>query len=173
MPAEAGTGGQVAPSTYRWVNMTPASSQVIPAAACRTYESLFDSVTRLPGWPILIDRTAMALARCERRGSQVLVLVLEDVRSDRGVPIHVRVAAAALQACVRTEDTIARVDERTIVVVCNEIGADSDGAQIARRLLTRAGLECRMGIALSGGHDDPKSLLTTAVRDVREQRAGV
>ena len=153
--------------------MTQASSPVIPVTACRTYESLFDSVTRLPGWPILIDRTAMALARAERRRTQVLVLVLKDVRSDRGVAIHVRVAVAALRACVRTEDTIARVDERTIVVVCGEIGADSDGAGIARRLLTSAGLECRMGIALSAGHDDPKSLLTSAVRDLRDHRAGV
>ena len=57
--------------------------------------------------------------------------------------------------------------------MCNEIGADSDGAHIARRLLTEAEIECRIGIALSGGHDDPKSLLTEAVRDARAERAVV
>ena len=153
--------------------MSANERQVIPAAACRTYESLFDAVTRLPGWPLLLDRTQMALRRAARRDSQVLVLVLEDVRSDRGDALNVTAAVASISARLRAEDTIARVDERTVVIVCNEIGRDTDGAHIARRLLTQAGIECRIGIALSGGHDDPKSLLSAAVLDARAQRAVV
>jgi GGDEF domain-containing protein len=152
--------------------MRTAPTQLIPPEACRIYESLFDDVTRLPGWAVLIDRTAVALARATRTKRQVLVLVLDGVRAHRGARFDLQRSVSALRSLLRSDDTIARVDERTIIVVCNDIAADTDAAQVARRLVAHAELECGIGIALSGGHDDPRSFLTEAVRDARGPRIG-
>jgi GGDEF domain-containing protein len=144
--------------------------QVVPVAACKTYDSLFDAVTRLPGWPILLDRTAVALSRASRLESQVMIVVLDDVKAFRGATLDLRAAVAALRERLRADDAVARVDERTLIVVCNDVKLDADAAQIARRLVAHSGIDANLGIALSGGHDDPKSLLTDAVRNARERR---
>jgi GGDEF domain-containing protein len=153
--------------------MVTSTEQVIPAVACTTYEALFDVATRLPGWPIVLDRTAVALARASRLESQVMIVVLDDVKAFRGATIDLPGAVAALRERLRADDTVARVDERTLIVVCNDVKLDVDAARIARRLVAHSGVDANLGIALSGGHDDPKSLLTEAVRDAREHRVAV
>jgi GGDEF domain-containing protein len=155
------------------ISMALNAEQVIPPAASRTYEALFDAATRLPGWPLLIDRTAVALTRARRNGSQVLVAVLGDVRAHRELVIDVRAVVATLRDQLRGDDTIGRVDERTLIIVCNDVSFDSDAAQIVRRLIANSNIDCTMGISLSAGHDDARSLLTAAVRDGQQQRAAV
>lgn len=147
--------------------MAPDPGRVIPIEACRSYESLFDDRTRLPGWTLLIDRTSVALARAARRDRQAMVVVLDAIRAHPGTSFDLRASVGALRARLRSDDTIARVEDRTLVVVCNEIDADADAAGVARRLVTHVGIDCELGIALSGGHDDAISLLTQAVRDAR------
>jgi len=150
--------------------MIPSIGQVIPPAASRTYESLFDTQTRLPGWPLLIDRTSVALARAARNKSQVMIAVLGDVRAHRELATDIRAVVASLRERLRMDDTIARVDERTLIVVGNQVDADADAAQIVRRLVAHARIDCTIGISLSGGHDDARSLLSTAVREARAAR---
>jgi GGDEF domain-containing protein len=42
------------------------------------YEMLLDPLTGLPRWGLLLDRTAVALARARRSGTTVAIFVIED-----------------------------------------------------------------------------------------------
>ncbi|MET0628861.1 MAG: hypothetical protein ABW033_10425 [Acidimicrobiia bacterium] len=144
--------------------------QAIPVSAYRTYESLFDPGTHLPGWVLLLDRTTVALARAARNDKQVMVAVLSHPHDYTGARADMKATTTIIGAHLRRDDTLARVDEHTLVVVCNDLKADADAAKIARRLLSLARVQCNLGIVMSGGHDDPRSLLDLVMRDAREQR---
>lgn len=146
------------------------TGQAIPVSAYRTYESLFDPGTHLPGWVLLLDRTTVALARAARNDKQVMVAVLSNPHDYQGARADMKATTTIIRAHLRRDDTLARIDERTLVVVCNDLQADADAAKIARRLLSLARVQCDLGIVLSGGHDDPRSLLNLVLRDAQEQR---
>src|SRR5947207_10956132 len=82
------------------------------------YELLLDSLTGLPRWALLIDRTAVSLARARRTGNQIAVFVLDDPRYSAGPPDIVRIAKV-LESRVRPDDTLARIGDRRFAVVCN------------------------------------------------------
>ncbi|MFI5047206.1 MAG: hypothetical protein ACHQIG_09085 [Acidimicrobiia bacterium] len=149
------------------------ATQMVPADACRTYESLFDPETRLPGWVLLLDRTTVALTRAARNGTQVLVAVIHRPRTHAGRRADMHLTAQAIRSQLRRDDTIARVDDDTLVVVCNDLEADTDAAQVARRFVAHAKVTCDLGITLSGGHDDARSLLDLVVRDAHDQALAV
>jgi GGDEF domain-containing protein len=149
------------------------ASQVVPIDASRTYESLFDAETRLPGWVLLLDRTTVALTRATRNGTQVLVAVIHRPRDQHGRRADMLETANAIRRQLRRDDTIARVDRDTLIVVCNDLEADTDAAQVARRFVANTHLTCDIGIALSGGHDDARSLLDLVVRDAHDQPLAV
>jgi len=89
------------------------------------YETLLDSLTGLPRWGLLIDRTAVALGRAARAGTEVAVFVLDDPHfADR--PHDVLAVARTLQDRIRPDDTLARIGDRRFAVVCNDIRADED-----------------------------------------------
>jgi GGDEF domain-containing protein len=156
------------------LDMAMDAPQVVPVDACRTYESLFDSETRLPGWVLLLDRTEVALTRAARNGTQVLVAVIHHPRVlGGGSKADMGDVATAIRSQLRRDDTIARVDEDTLVVVCNDLEADTDAAQVARRFVAHARVACDLGITLSGGHDDARSLLNLVVRDAHHQELAV
>jgi GGDEF domain-containing protein len=147
--------------------------QAVPVDACRTYESLFDPETGLPGWVLLLDRTEVALTRATRNGTQVLVAVIHQPRVPSGRKADMGETADAIRSQLRRDDTIARVDPDTLVVVCNDLEADTDAAQVARRFVAHARVTCDLGITLSGGHDDARSLLELVVRDAHHQELAV
>jgi GGDEF domain-containing protein len=149
------------------------ATRAVPPDACRTYESLFDAETRLPGWVLLLDRTEVALTRAARNGTQVLVAVIHRPRTHSGRKADMGATATAIRSQLRRDDTIARVDADTLVVVCNDLEADTDAAQVARRFVAHAQVVCDLGITLSGGHDDARSLLDLVVRDARDQALAV
>jgi GGDEF domain-containing protein len=144
--------------------MQRVTSSVIPSEDCAQYEALFDPATRLPRWALLLDRTEVALARAQRVNRKVAVFVLDDVQSFSGALPDMARFVVALQGKVRSDDTIARVAERTFVVVCNNIGRDKDAALVAQRLVQHTDVVCRLGIALSGAGDDAPTLLSSAVK---------
>src|SRR6185369_4514250 len=75
------------------------------------YETLLDSLTGLPRWGLLIDRTAVAIARAERSGTEVAVFVVEQPHfADRAYDV-LRVVEA-LQDRLRPDDTLARIGEQ-------------------------------------------------------------
>lgn len=121
------------------------------------YDILLDSLTGLPRWALLIDRTAVALARARRTGRQVAVFVLEDPHFV-GAPRDILRVVEILQSLIRPDDALARIGDHRFAVVCNDIRQDEDAALVARRLIYDAGFVCGLGVAL-GCDDDPPELV--------------
>jgi hypothetical protein len=127
------------------------------------YHRMFDRQTGLPRWPLLLDRTSIALARAGRGDRVVAVFVLEDPRQFDGTVPDFPDLAQRLQSWVRPDDTVARPAHRTFVVVCNEIARDQDAAGVARRLVQSSGVLCKLGVALGGPDDSAQSLIERAL----------
>ena len=127
------------------------------------YHRMFDRQTGLPRWPLLLDRTSIALARANRRDCVTAVFVIEDPRGFDGTVPDFAEFAARLQSLVRPDDTVARAAHRTFVVVCNEIARDQDAAAVARRLVQSSGVLCKLGVALGRPDDSPQSLIGRAL----------
>jgi hypothetical protein len=127
------------------------------------YHRMFDRQTGLPRWPLLLDRTSIALARANRCDRAVAVFVLQDPRGFDGTVPDFADLAQRLQSRLRPDDTVARAAHRTFVVVCNEIARDQDAAAVARRLLQSSGLLCQLGVALGAPDDSAQSLIERAL----------
>jgi GGDEF domain-containing protein len=128
------------------------------------YDSLFDPVTQLPTWALLVDRTHMALAHALRTNRNIAVFVLEDPRPVGGRPFDTLEFAYQLRGQVRTDDTVARIGPTTFVVVCNEVDALGDDLSvIAERFSSSLGVTCRIGAALGEIGDAPERLLYCAI----------
>jgi GGDEF domain-containing protein len=126
------------------------------------YETLLDSLTGLPRWALLIDRTGVALARAARADTEVAVFVLDDPHfADR--PHDVLGVARTLQDRLRPDDTLARIGDRRFAVVCNDIRADEDAAQVARRLVWDSGLQCGLGVAIGKREEAPEQVIGRAL----------
>jgi GGDEF domain-containing protein len=123
------------------------------------YDRMFDRETGLPRWPLLLDRTSIALARAHRVNRVVAVFVLDDPRLFDGALPDFGDLGQRLVARVRPDDTVARVGRRTFVVVCNDIRRDQDAAAVAQRLVHNSGVIARLGVALGVPGDTPESLL--------------
>jgi GGDEF domain-containing protein len=130
------------------------------------YESLFDDLTRLPQWPLLVDRTHMALARALRLDRSIAIVVVDRPRRVDGLPIDLVEFAYELRARVRTDDTVARIGPNTFVVVCNEVDElDPDPLLIAARLVLTLGVACRLGAVIGEVGDAPERLLIEAIEE--------
>ena len=126
------------------------------------YETLLDSLTGLPRWGLLIDRTAVAIARAQRGGTTMAVFVLDDPHfPDR--PHDVLAVVKVLQSRLRPDDTLARIGDRRFAVVCNDIQADEDAALVARRLVYTSGLVSGLGVALANDQDPPELVIGNAL----------
>jgi GGDEF domain-containing protein len=126
------------------------------------YETLLDSLTGLPRWGLLIDRTAVAIARAQRSGNTVAIFVLDDPHfPDR--PYDILAVVEQLRSRIRPDDTLARIGDRRFAVVCNEILADEDAALVARRLVYASGLVSGLGVALGNDHDPPEVVIARAL----------
>ena len=102
----------------------------------RQYEALRDPPTRLPLSALLIDRVAVAIARAQRANRCVAVLVLSNIRScTPSITVDLRGLAQTLQHRLRPDDTVARVGDSALVVVCDAIGTDEEARRIARRVM--------------------------------------
>jgi GGDEF domain-containing protein len=127
------------------------------------YERMFDRETGLPRWPLLLDRTTIALARAHRVNRVVAAFVFDDPRGFDGELPAFRELGQRFVDRVRPDDTVARVARRTFVVVCNDIRRDEDAAVVAQRLLQNSGVFARLGVSLGVPGDTPDSLLARAL----------
>jgi GGDEF domain-containing protein len=129
------------------------------------YEHLFDPQTRLAKWALLLDRTTIALARSRRTGSQVALFVLDEPHFGSG-PNDLSGIVATLLPRLRPDDTLARIGDLRLAVMCNEMRADEDAALVARRLIYETGIICGLGVALGATDDTPDGLISRALREL-------
>ena len=141
-----------------------AAAPLIPEFDRRQYEALFDPGTRLPKRALLIDRVGVAILRARRINRFVAVMVLSNIRSCTATSaIDLQAVAQMLQCRLRTDDTVARVGDSVLVVVCNAVDTDDNARLLAQRMMEGTGIVCRIGITLSAEQQDPEIVLAHAL----------
>lgn len=139
-----------------------------------------DALTGLPNRPMLEDRMQRALARCERSGASLSLMLIDlddfkQVNDHHGHAVGDRLlaeVAGRLRAAVREPDTVARLggDEFVLLV---ESSATEQAMEIAERALKALESPCRIdelalpiscsiGIASSDGHAHAADLMRRA-----------
>jgi diguanylate cyclase (GGDEF)-like protein/PAS domain S-box-containing protein len=151
-------------------------------------QAFHDSLTLLPNRALFLDRLEQALVRAVRRQGSVGLLFLDldnfklindGLGHQAGDELLVE-AAARLQACVREEDTVARMGGDEFVILM-ELTTEAEAVLAAERIEQQFRRPFRIGgsdfvttvsigIALGGaGHEQPDILLRNA--DVAMYRA--
>jgi GGDEF domain-containing protein len=143
----------------------PAEGLTIPASSKEQYRSLFDPLTGLPGWALLLDRTRVALARAARAQRYIAVLVIHNVAWPPGRDEDLKALAAHFSKCVRPDDTVARVGERTFVVVCSNVRDNGEVARIAQRMVQDAGIACHLAKVLATFEADAEAIIERALHE--------
>ena len=143
----------------------PDEALATPSRIRLQYRSLFDHATGLPGWPVLIDRTRMALARAAQNDLRVAVMVFDDVRRGSSISADFTTCVAALRDAVFADDTVARIGGRTFVVLLNDVRRAETLASTANEMVDGLGISCHIGIALGSPPCDPEEVINQARRD--------
>jgi diguanylate cyclase (GGDEF)-like protein/PAS domain S-box-containing protein len=145
------------------------------------HAALHDPLTGLPNRTLALDRLSQALARRQRKGIEVGVLMLD---LDRFKIINDSLGHAAgdeallalaprLTAAVRPSDTVARLGGDEFVVICPDVDGARGVTQIAKRLASAVNrpvvlnsgehfFTVSTGITLASQDDVPESMLRDA-----------
>ena len=107
------------------------------------YMAQFDTLTGLPNRHLFRDRVAQCIARAERSGRLMTVLVLnldgfKLVSNSHGHAVGDRLlveVAQRLVSCTRAGDTVSRLMGDEFGVVLSELGRAEEAAQVARKFL--------------------------------------
>jgi diguanylate cyclase (GGDEF)-like protein/PAS domain S-box-containing protein len=145
--------------------------------------AFYDTLTDLPNRRLLLDRLNQALAHAERHQRSLAVMFMDidhfkNINDTLGHDIGdelLKVMAARLNTCVRSEDTIARQGGDEFVVVLSEIGNPQDAAIVAEKIIKTLGqpisikghelqITCSIGIVVypAQGTDDAVVLMKKA-----------
>lgn len=176
---------------------TPRASQPANRLYTHSQESNFigrhtyDSVTGLPTQRLFTALLNQALSRAQAHGRQVAVIMIEmdhftpqiDASAQVNESLIYRVQAARVKSALRSTDTLARLAERTFVVLLDHVIGPEEALTIAKKMQATIALPVtldahelfftsRMGIGVSG-HDAVESgpLLDAATRAVAAARA--
>jgi hemerythrin-like metal-binding protein/diguanylate cyclase (GGDEF)-like protein len=123
------------------------------AAGELSYAALHDAVSGLPNAALFQQRLRQAAAHARRAGRKVVVLVaqLDGAPLDRAL----RAVCARLHKCLRDADTLARLGERELGILLDQVGEREHAAVPAARLavalahpLEIEGRPVRVGIRL-------------------------
>ena len=99
--------------------------------------ALLDPVTLLPTRALFLDRCGIALARARRAKSSIGLVVVTtadlDESEEPALDVLRRRVAIAVTSVMRPDDTVARFDNR-FVIVGNDLRNERDLATIATRL---------------------------------------
>ena len=134
--------------------------------------ALLDPLTGVGNRTLAYDRLAHALTVAARRGSRVGVLYLDindfkqvnDELGDAAGDKVLREVGTRLDWAVRESDTLARLGGDEFLVICEGLESDSEGAELAARVLAcfgddfeiegqRCRLTASLGVAFSSGRD--------------------
>ncbi len=143
--------------------------------------ALHDDLTGLPNRALLMEQLAHALAASRRQGRSTGVLFidldrLKSVNDAFGRTVGdevIRTAARRLDQTVRPGDTVGRFAADEFVVICEDVGDETDVLRVAERLATDLGepsqaggqllsVTASIGIAFGRSGDDPGEVLRDA-----------
>ncbi|MEM9652609.1 MAG: EAL domain-containing protein [Actinomycetota bacterium] len=113
------------------------------AEADIAHQRLHDPLTHLPNRALLVDRLGQSLARLERDGIALSVLLVDidrfrSVNDTKGVEVGDQVlleVAGRLLAAVRLGDTVGRISSDQFLIMCVATSGELDAAAVARRVL--------------------------------------
>ncbi len=114
------------------------------------HQAHFDALTQLPNRLLLEDRMKQAFARARRQSDRVAVCFLDldrfkPVNDEHGHMMgdHLLVEVAhRLQACVRVNDTVARVGGDEFVLLLTDLGTGEDWREVLERVLRHVAEPC-------------------------------
>ncbi|HVF39793.1 MAG TPA: EAL domain-containing protein [Gemmatimonadaceae bacterium] len=147
------------------------------------YSTLHDSLTGLPNRSLFTERLRHAMRRAARHPDDLFAVLFLDL--DRFKDINdnlghfagdelLRAVARRLEACLRPEDTVARLSGDEFAILLESITETRDAGRVAERIeealsfpINLAGSEvttsASMGIVTSSmAHDQPEQLLRSA-----------
>lgn len=147
------------------------------------YSTLHDALTGLPNRSLFTERLRHAMRRAARHPDNLFAVLFLDL--DRFKEINdnlghfagdelLRAVARRLEACIRPEDTVARLSGDEFAILLESITESSDAGRVAERIeealsfaIDLAGAEvvtsASMGIVTSSmAHDQPEQLLRSA-----------
>ncbi len=147
------------------------------------YSTLHDALTGLPNRSLFTERLRHAMRRTARHPDDIFAVLFLDL--DRFKEINdnlghfagdelLRAVARRLEACIRPEDTVARLSGDEFAILLESITDTSDAGRVAERIeealrfpINLGGAEvttsASMGIVTSSmSHDQPEQLLRSA-----------
>ena len=107
------------------------------------HQALHDPLTKLPNRALIVDRLGQAMARLDRDGVALSVLLVDidrfkSINDTYGVDVGDRVlveVAERLLAAVRLGDTVGRISSDQFLVICVAANGELDTAAVGRRIL--------------------------------------
>ncbi len=152
------------------------------AEAQVTFLAYHDALTGLPNRTLFTDRLEMALAGVRRSGEKLAVLFLDldrfkYINDSLGHSVGDRMlqdVAKRLKACVREQDTVARVGGDEFLIMLDRIAGKSDAEAATQRILRAMArpfsvqdrtlnTSCSIGICVFPGHGhDGETLIRNA-----------
>ncbi len=147
------------------------------------YSTLHDALTGLPNRSLFTERLRHAMRRAARHPDDLFAVLFLDLDRFKDVNDNLghfagdellRAVARRLEACIRPEDTVARLSGDEFAILLESITDTSDAGRVAERIeealsfpINLAGAEvttsASMGIVTSTmSHDQPEQLLRSA-----------
>jgi diguanylate cyclase (GGDEF)-like protein len=147
------------------------------------YSTLHDALTGLPNRSLFTERLRHAMRRAARHPDDLFAVLFLDLDRFKDVNDNLghfagdellRAVARRLEACIRPEDTVARLSGDEFAILLESITDTSDAGRVAERIeealsfpINLAGAEvttsASMGIVTSSmSHDQPEQLLRSA-----------
>jgi diguanylate cyclase (GGDEF)-like protein len=147
------------------------------------YSTLHDALTGLPNRALFTERLRHAMRRAARHPDDLFAVLFLDLDRFKEVNDNLghfagdellRAVARRLEACIRPEDTVARLSGDEFAILLESITETSDAGRVAERIeealsfpINLAGAEvstsASMGIVTSSmSHDQPEQILRSA-----------
>lgn len=147
------------------------------------YSTLHDALTGLPNRSLFTERLRHAMRRAARHPEDLFAVLFLDLDRFKDVNDNLghfvgdellRAVARRLEACIRPEDTVARLSGDEFAILLESITETSDAGRVAERIeealsfpINLAGADvttsASMGIVTSTmAHDQPEQLLRSA-----------